>query len=50
VPIAAADDPQHAEVRLAVAAGTDAEHAGDNNTGVPGGWRVGGGASRIMSD
>ena len=26
VPIAAADDPQHAELRFAVAAGADAEH------------------------
>ena len=28
VPIAAADDSQHAEVRLAVAAGADTKHAG----------------------
>ena len=33
VAIAAAHDPEHAQVRLAVAAGTNSEHGRHNNTG-----------------
>jgi hypothetical protein len=32
VPVAAANDLQHAEVRLAVTAGTNPEHGRDDNT------------------
>ncbi len=50
VPIAAADDPQHAEMRFTMAAGADAEHAATiaQESRGPGGRSTGG--SRIMSD
>ena len=51
VPIAAADDPQHAEMRFAMAAGADAEHAATIAQESRGPRRSGqGGVSRIMSD
>ena len=50
VAIAAAHDPEHAQVRLAVAAGTDSEHGRHNNTGLATATVVLGRASRIMSD
>ena len=57
VPIAPANDPQHAEVRLAVTAGTDTKHGGTITQGCErsGGELDGSGSdgtrgSRIMSD
>ncbi len=50
VAIAAAHDPEHAQVRLAVAAGTNSKHGRHNNTGPQRQTRSSGRASRIMSD